>query len=386
MSDMQLSYKRTDVGVIPDEWESTLLGKVVSLRRGHDLTERQRRQGPVPVTGSAGQNGYHDTAIAKGPGVVIGRSGSSYGQAHFCRDDYWPHNTALYVTDFQGNDPKYVFYFLKGFDFRSHNSGGAQQSLNRNFIAPLAVTLPPLPEQLAIAKVLGDADRLIVALEALIAKKRDIKQGAMQELLIGRRRLPGFQGKWLERPLLECVSIRIGQVDPKQEPYKSMLLVGPEHIEEATGRMFAPQTAAEQRAISGKYQFARGDIIYGKINPHLRKAALASFDGICSADLYPLRPAQGFSGRFLLGIILGEDFSQYAISLSARSGIPKINRTELSGFSFSLPPTLDEQRAIAGVLSDMDAEIAAVEGKLAKARAVKQGMMQVLLTGEVRLV
>jgi type I restriction enzyme S subunit len=386
MSDMQLSYKRTDVGVIPDEWESTLLGKVVSLRRGHDLTERQRRQGPVPVMGSAGQNGYHDTAIAKGPGVVIGRSGSSYGQAHFCRDDYWPHNTALYVTDFQGNDPKYVFYFLKGFDFRSHNSGGAQQSLNRNFIAPLAVTLPPLPEQLAIAKVLGDADRLIVALEALIAKKRDIKQGAMQELLIGRRRLPGFQGKWLERPLLECVSIRIGQVDPKQEPYKSMLLVGPEHIEEATGRMFAPQTAAEQRAISGKYQFARGDIIYGKINPHLRKAALASFDGICSADLYPLRPAQGFSGRFLLGIILGEDFSQYAISLSARSGIPKINRTELSGFSFSLPPTLDEQRAIAGVLSDMDAEIAAVEGKLAKARAVKQGMMQVLLTGEVRLV
>jgi restriction endonuclease S subunit len=265
-------------------------------------------------------------------------------------------------------------------------TGGAQQSLNRNFIAPLAVTLPPLPEQLAIAKVLGDADRLIVALEALIAKKRDIKQGAMQELLIGRRRLPGFQGKWLERPLLECVSIRIGQVDPKQEPYKSMLLVGPEHIEEATGRMFAPQTAAEQRAISGKYQFARGDIIYGKINPHLRKAALASFDGICSADLYPLRPAQGFSGRFLLGIILGEDFSQYAISLSARSGIPKINRTELSGFWFSLPPTLDEQRAIAGVLSDMDAEIAAVEGKLAKARAVKQGMMQVLLTGEVRLV
>jgi type I restriction enzyme, S subunit len=84
--------------------------------------------------GSAGQNGFHDTAIAKGPGVVLGRSGASFGKAHYCEQDFWPHNTALYVTDFRGNDPLFVFYFLSAIDFSRHNSGGAQQSLNRNFM------------------------------------------------------------------------------------------------------------------------------------------------------------------------------------------------------------------------------------------------------------
>ena len=120
-----------------DGWNEEVLGNFISLRRGHDLTWRDRRDGEVPVVGSAGENGFHDTAIASGPGVVLGRSGASFGQAHYCAQDYWPHNTALYVTDFRGNNPLFVFYFLKAIDFSRHNSGGAQQSLNRNFIAPI---------------------------------------------------------------------------------------------------------------------------------------------------------------------------------------------------------------------------------------------------------
>ena len=196
MSAVRAGYKQTEVGVIPEDWDSTTLGQVISLRRGHDLTERQRRPGLVPVFGSAGHNGFHDTSLVSGPGVVLGRSGASYGQAHFCNEDYWPHNTCLYATDFHGNDPKFIFYFLKNYDFSSHNSGGAQQSLNRNFISPLAVAVPYPKEQQAIAEALGDADGLIEVLEALIAKKRAIKQGAMQDLLTGHRRLPGFQGEW----------------------------------------------------------------------------------------------------------------------------------------------------------------------------------------------
>src|SRR6266516_8202601 len=95
------------------EWRDMTLGDLVALRRGHDLTASQRRLGSVPVMGSAGQNGYHDTALAKGPGIVIGRSGASFGQVHYSPVDFWPHNTALYATDFKGNDERFVFYYLQ---------------------------------------------------------------------------------------------------------------------------------------------------------------------------------------------------------------------------------------------------------------------------------
>jgi type I restriction enzyme S subunit len=144
-----------------DEWLNITLGDFVALQRGHDLTEPQRRIGNVPVMGSAGQNGFHDTARAKGPGIVIGRSGASFGQVHFSEDDFWPHNTGLYVTDFKGNDPRFAFYFLKAIDFDRYNSGSAQPSLNRNFIYPIPVCVPKPKEQRAIADVLGTLDDMI---------------------------------------------------------------------------------------------------------------------------------------------------------------------------------------------------------------------------------
>ena len=111
--------------------------------------------------GSAGQNGFHDIALAKGPGVVIGRSGASFGQVHFCSRDYWPHNTGLYVTDFKGNDPQFAYYLLKALDFDRYNSGSAQPSLNRNFIYPIPICVPEIAEQKAISAVLATLDEKI---------------------------------------------------------------------------------------------------------------------------------------------------------------------------------------------------------------------------------
>lgn len=108
--------------------------------------------------GSAGPNGFHDTALARGPGIVVGRSGASFGQVHYSPVDFWPHNTGLYVTDFKGNDPRFSFYFLKSLDFSRYNSGSAQPSLNRNFIYPIPVNIPPLAEQKAVATALGALD------------------------------------------------------------------------------------------------------------------------------------------------------------------------------------------------------------------------------------
>ena len=349
--------------------------------------------------GSAGQNGFHDTALAKGPGIVLGRSGASFGQTHHCEKDFWPHNTALYVTDFRGNDSRFVFYRLSLVDFTRHNTGGAQQSLNRNFIYPITIPIPPIAEQRAIAEALRDVDALLGAMDQLIAKKRDLKQAAAQQLLSGQTRLPGFELKtgnkkteigvipadWEVRRLLSAVRIANGQVDPKVDPYRSMTLVAPDHIESSTGRLLARVSASDQKAISGKYMFEKGDVVYSKIRPYLKKAILANFDGLCSADMYPLKPSVDVSADFMLAALLGRRFSEYAESVSVRSGMPKINRAELADYSFALPP-FPEQQAIAAVFSDMDAELASLERHRDKMRTLKQGMMQELLTGKTRLI
>lgn len=190
---------------------------------------------------------------------------------------------------------------------------------------------------------------------------------------------------WRLRPMMSAVRVASGQVDPKEEPYRSMVLVAPDHIESCTGRLLKKETAAAQGAISGKYVFARGDIVYSKIRPYLRKATLADFDGLCSADMYPLRPAADVAGGFVLAALLGHHFSKYAESVSVRSGMPKLNRIELAEYSLATPPTKAEQDAIAGALSDADALIESLEQLLDKKRHVKRGAMQELLTGKKRL-
>ncbi len=140
------------------EWQRMQFGDFVALQRGHDLPDEKRRSGHVPILGSFGITGRHDQAKARGPGVTVGRSGASFGVVSYSACDYWPLNTALYVIDFHGNDERFAYYFLKQFDFRGYNSGSAQPSLNRNFIHPVAVEVPPLNEQRAIAHILGTLD------------------------------------------------------------------------------------------------------------------------------------------------------------------------------------------------------------------------------------
>jgi restriction endonuclease S subunit len=141
-----------------DNWQSLTLGEFVRLQRGHDLTEAQRRPGAVPVFGSAGHNGYHDVALAPGPGVVVGRSGDSMGVVSYAPMEFWPHNTVLYVTDFLGNSPRFAYYFLGWLNLRRFDSGSAQASLNRNFVYPMPIKVPYRNEQEAIGSVLGTFD------------------------------------------------------------------------------------------------------------------------------------------------------------------------------------------------------------------------------------
>ena len=143
-----------------DKWRSSSLKDFVLLQRGHDLPKGQRCNGNIPVAGSSGIVGFHDRSIGIVPGVTIGRSGS-IGNTNYFEEKYFPLNTTLYVTDFQGNHPKFVYYFFSRFDFLSFDSGSVQPSLNRNFLYTAKVDIPPLQEQKAIAHILGIFDEKI---------------------------------------------------------------------------------------------------------------------------------------------------------------------------------------------------------------------------------
>ncbi len=159
-------------------------GDFVAIQRGHDLPDQDRKSGSVPILGSFGITGYHDTVKAKGPGVTIGRSGASFGVAAYSDQDYWPLNTALYVTDFKGNHPKFVFYFMKAFDFSGFNSGSAQPSLNRNNLYPVAIRVPLPSEQRAMAEMLGALDGRITLLRETNATLEAIAQALFKSWFV----------------------------------------------------------------------------------------------------------------------------------------------------------------------------------------------------------
>lgn len=286
-------------------------------------------------------------------------------------------------------------------DRMSH--GSIMSGLSSNIVRRLRVPVPPLPEQRRIAEILDTVDVAIQQTDALIAKLKQMKAGLLHDLLTrgldehGQLRDPvAHPEQFRETPLGEVpvdweidnlmnrVSLPSGQLDPRREPHCSWPLIAPDHIESNTGRLIGVQTAEEQGAISGKYGFQPGDVLYSKIRPYLRKAVLAGRRGLCSADMYPLRPGPGVVPRFLLALILGEDFSRFATAVSMRSGFPKINREELREYATAFPRH-EEQERIAAALEAADARINDEEMYRAKIELVKKGLMNDLLTGRVRV-
>ena len=315
--------------------------------------------------------------MVKGPGVVTGRSGT-IGKVHFVEKDYWPHNTTLWVTSFRENDPKFIYYLYIHIDLAQFLSGSGVPTLNRNDVHQHLVACPSLPDQRAIAEALSDVDGLLGALEKLIAKK----QAAMQQLLAGKTRLPGFGGKWETKRLGEFASIRNHKVLPSNI-LPDTPCVELDHIEQSNGRLLGCSTA--QYSKSSKYRFFSGDVLFGRLRSYLRKFWLADRDGICTTEIWPLLtdPQQADSG-FLHAIVQCEEFIEVA-SISYGTHMPRADWGVMQHLEIRLPQ-VQEQRAIAAVLSDMDAEIAVLERRWDKTSAIKQGMMQQLLTGRVRLV
>lgn len=296
----------------------------------------------------------------------------------------------------------YLAHFLRSNGFqclmRQQSSGTTATGIQRQKLEALPIRFPvSRSEQSTIVEVLSTLDRAIEQTHTLISKQEHIRSGLMQDLLtrgidndnnlrsesihlfkdscLGR-----IPTEWDVRSFSECVTISKGQRDPKREPYRNWILVAPDHVESRTGLLLAQVSASDQDAISGKYEFEPGDVVYSKIRPYLRKAILADFRGLCSADMYPLRPRQLITSDFLFMTILGERFSRYAESVSDRSGFPKINRVELADFQIAVPPLGEQQRI--GDLYRKQMSYAIVQNRnLSKLRSLKSALMQDLLTG-----
>lgn len=133
------------------------IGDMLTLQRGFDITKKEQTDGVYPVVSSSGITSYHNKCMVKGPGVVIGRKGT-LGTAFYLLNDYWPHDTTLWVKDFKGNDPQFIYYFLKALPLERLDSGSANPTLNRNFVHQLDARKPDVDEQKKISAVLSTLD------------------------------------------------------------------------------------------------------------------------------------------------------------------------------------------------------------------------------------
>ena len=310
--------------------------------------------------------------------IILVKTGSTVGKAAIVRGLSVPATLNPQMVTFKRRqiDDTFLGYVVTSEDFQSQLSatavGGALPTLSQKEIAGYRFACPDDPkEQQAIAEALSDADGLIEGLERLIAKKRLIKQGAMQGLLSAKRRLPGFSGEWEMRRLGEVARIATGSRNNQdKDPMGDFpFFVRSDNIE----RIRTWSLDCEAILIPGEGRI--GEIFHyinGKFDVHQRVYCVSDF----SDDV---------SGRFV-HTVLKQFFGKHAMTNTVKATVDSLRRPTFTEFSFSCPPTLKEQIAISEVLTDMEAEIQALETRLVKARQVKQGMMQNLLTGRIRLV
>ena len=247
------------------------------------------------------------------------------------------------------------------YQFHVRANGVTRYGLTHSGIQSVQIPLPPLSEQTAIVRYLDYVDRRIrryvSAKRKLIALLEEEKQAIINRAVTrgldpnvrlkpsGVEWLGDVPEHWEIARFSRQINIAEGQVDPTVEPYASMPLIAPNHLEARTGRLLNQETASEQGAISSKYLCRAGDVIYSKIRPALAKVVVAPTDCLCSADMYPLSPRHSLQANYLFWLLLSTAFTAWSVLESDRVAMPKINRATLKSYHLPIPP-LSEQAAI----------------------------------------
>ena len=325
-------------------------------------------------------------------------------------------STGFAVVRPKGIDPQYLAYCLRSSYFIetvvSRSVGVSYPATNPTDVSCIELPLPPIDGQQTIARFLTAKTAQI---DALVAQKRQLidKLKEKRQALIARtvtRGLPpdaataaglephpemkGSAEDWLGQiprhweieKFSREVHIAEGQVDPEIEPFASMFLIAPNHIESGTGRLLALETAAEQFAVSGKYLCPVDAVIYSKIRPALRKVVIAPEKCLCSADMYPLTCRKKLINPYLYWLLLSDQFSAWSVLEADRVAMPKINRETLNELRIPIPPKNEQVK----IVDYLEVETAKVDCMLTKVNAVisslteyRQALITSAVTGKI---
>jgi type I restriction enzyme S subunit len=332
--------------------------------------------------------------------LIIANSGATLGVAKLlgikcCAND----GIAALLNMSKDVSPRYLVYYINTKTTFLRNivaSGNGQPNLNTALIGNFKLPLPPTKaEQEAIAGALSDADALIESLEQLVAKKRQIKHGAMQQLLTGKKRLPGFTGKWEEKTLGDLGTTYGGLTGKTKADFGEGSAYYVTFLNVMTNVVIDCSTFERVKVspLETQNRVMKGDLLFNGSSETPEEVAMCAvlisevsnlfLNSFCFG--FRFREGVDVNGLFLAYYLRSKTGREMMKALAQGSTRYNLSKTALLKSPFCLPSSL-EQSAIAEVLSDMDAEIAGLESKLAKARQVKQGMMQELLTGRIRLV
>jgi type I restriction enzyme, S subunit len=395
-------YKRSDVGMIPDDWDAKPLGEIGDSLIG--LTYRPsevRKYGTLVLRSSNVQNGalcfddnvFVDTDIPDrimvrpGDILVCVRNGSRdlIGKSALIDERAVGMTFGAFMAVFRSEHGKLLHHVFQSGIFKkqiNEHLGATINQITNKSLNSFKVPLPPTDEERTeIANALSDVDALLATLDQVIAKKRDLKQATMQQLLTGETRLPGFGGDWDVVEFGDIATIRNEKILCSSTP-EGTPCVELEFIGQANGRLVG---YIEATGASSKYSFKEGDVLFGRLRAYLRKHWRATFDGVCSTEIWPLIPRNERLYKGYLHLLVQMNSFVDAACVSYGTHMPRSDWAVLGKFEVQLP-SVPEQVAISASLSDMDAELEALENRLEKIRQLKQAMMQELLTGKTRLV
>lgn len=402
---MKAGFKPTEAGLIPDDWEVAPLGEFVRITSGASPSLFRFSGDGIPyfkVEQLSNAEKYLDAThtpyafdsgvSVPGTSVLFAKRGAAIAlnKVRILNRPSFMDTNLMALTPKDGLESEYLYYALGHIGLWRFADTTSVPQINNKHVKPLAFPLPSPPEQRAIASALSDVDTLLDGLTRLIAKKRDLKQAAMQQLLTGKTRLPGFEGEWELRSLDSLVSRATGVWGENEANERNKRRV---HIIRAgdisqDGQLVATATRYISEDEFEKSKCALDDLVITTSGNGLGKIWWCDGRSETAASNFVrvLRPKPALvNGRFLsYALKTGEGLRQLQ-EHTATSAYPNLRPTYFTTVWIPVPQ-LDEQIAIATVLSDMDRELAALGSRRKKTLALKQAMMQELLTGNTRLV
>lgn len=400
-------YKQTDVGIIPEDWDVDKIVNQTSITTGAKNTQDKIDEGIYPFFVRSQTVERINSYSFDGEAVLTAGDGVGTGKIyHYINGKFDFHQRVYKISNFSKELGGYFFfvYFSNNFYNRimQMTAKSSVDSVRREMIANMQIPLPPLPEQQAITEVLSDVDALVTSLDRLIAKKRDIKQGAMQLLLTGKKRLVAESKRGYKQTDVGVIPedwevVKVGKITGfhkqgyyTQETYKDdskyFLLRGTDMLNPKVNLSTTPKINSNANDFRS-YKVEKGDVLIVRSGSIGRYGIVEDIpESMFGSYLINFR----FDQQKLLNSFFGYFYESYEtqnqiLKIIQGSSNININAENIKSLKIPLPP-LSEQKAIARILSGMDAEIEALEKKRDKYKAIKQGMMQELLTGKTRLV